>query len=280
MSDIWDTYANRITVRGKSVREDNLEREKLRIRYLIEDSLSYHSVCVYEKSIIDTNEKDEEINVIKQDVAIINSDNLDEKYLYTLPDETIYPGDLVQWMDNYWIVTEKDANVEIYTRAKLKQCNYILKWVEMIDDVPTIMEQWCYVEDGTKYMTGELEDRHFIVTRGDARIAITIGRNPHTAKFNRKSRFLVDDPMSEYMLSFDLSKPLKAGHTYNDRGIYQFVLSESNSSVLDNMELGIADYYAFFPKENEDSNLVGEAIVGSAVVTSHPSVAEERKVWL
>lgn len=120
-------------------------------------------------------------------------------------------------------------------------------------------------------MTGELEDRHFIVTRGDARIAITISRNKYTKKFNRTSRFLVDDSESDNLLSFDLSKPLKVGHTYNDKGIYQFVLSESNSSELDNMELGIADYYKYFPVQNDPFD---------TEITYHESADKGKKVWL
>lgn len=250
MAGIWDTYANRVTVRGSSIRSDTLEREKSRLKYMLQDSLSYHNVYFYtDSNIIKTESESGKItdNRIYQDIAIINSDNLDEKYVYSLPDEDVQLGDLFYWSDNYWLITERDANNEVYTRAKALQCNYLLKWIEVIDGEPTIIEQWCYVEDGTKYMTGELEDRHFIVTRGDNRIAITIARNEHTKLFNRKSRFLVDDSGTDGLLSYDLSKPLKAGHTYNDKGVYQFVLSESNYTEFDNMELGIADYYTFFP---------------------------------
>lgn len=118
-------------------------------------------------------------------------------------------------------------------------------------------------------MTGELEDRHFIVTRGDARIAITIARNEHTKLFNRKSRFLVDDSGTDGLLSYDLSKPLKAGHTYNDKGVYQFVLSESNYTEFDNMELGIADYYMYFPKDAGSESSGDDA----------PNNESGKKVW-
>ena len=250
MGGVWDTYKNRVLVRGQDVRSDTLTREKLRVSHMLLDSLSFHSISVYEDGIITSwvNEDGyDEDNSFKQNVAIINSDNLNEKYVYSLPDEDIILGSIFYWADNYWIVYEKDANREVYTRAKAIQCNYLLKWVHPGTDGPEIREQWCQIEDGTKYMTGELEDRNFVVTRGDARIAMTITRNQYTAKFNRKSRFLVDDTNSDYYLSFDLSKPLKVGHTYNDRGVYKYVLSESNSSTFDNMDLGIADYYMYFP---------------------------------
>lgn len=272
MSNIWDRYSNRVTVRGDSVRSDTLAREKSRLKYMLQDSLSYHTVWMYEDSIIQPYPSAMcdmvDDNHIEQNIAIINSDNLDEKYIYSLPDEDVQIGDLFYWSDNYWLITERDANTELYTRARALQCNYLLKWVEVIDGDPQIIEQWCYVEDGTKYMTGELEDRHFIVTRGDNRIAITIARNEHTKLFNRTCRFLVDDSGTNELLSYDLSKPLKAGHTYNDKGIYQFVLSESNYTDNDNMELGIADYYLYFqdsqtidiPEDDSDDSESGKKV--------------------
>lgn len=270
MGGIWDTYESRVLVRGQNVRGDTLTREKLRVSHMLRDSLSFHPISVYEDGFITTwinKDGDEEDNSVKQDVAIINSDNLNEKYVYSLPDQDIILGSIFFWADNYWIVYEKDANREVYTRAKAIQCNYLLRWVHPGANGPEIREQWCQIEDGTKYMTGELEDRNFVVTRGDARIAMTITRNEYTVKFNRKSRFLVDDTGSDYYLSFDLSKPLKVGHTYNGRGVFKYVLSESNSTPFDNMELGIADYYMFFPdgvhgvdeeENNESGNGAGE----------------------
>lgn len=269
MAGIWDKYRARVTVKGASVREDTLTREKLRLTHMLKDSLSYHEVSFYEDGLIIPtidemgNETD---NAVTQNIAIINSDNLNEKYLYSLPYDNIMLGSIFYWSDNYWIVTERDANDEVYTRAKAVQCNYLLKWVHVSDGEPEIREQWCQIEDGTKYMTGELEDRNFTVTRGDARIAMTISRNKYTVKFNRKSRFLVDDTDSDYYLSFDLSKPLKVGHTYNGKGVFKYVLSESNSSTFDNMDLGIADYYMYFPKESSDTE-------------EPPEQEDGKKVW-
>lgn len=115
-------------------------------------------------------------------------------------------------------------------------------------------------------LTGELEDRNFIVTRGDSRIAITIARNKDTIKLNRESRFLVDDPESPRQLAYLLTKPLKAGHIYNETdGVFKFVLQEVTATANDNFELQIADYYKYFPKEHEEDT---------------SSADTGRKVWL
>lgn len=122
-------------------------------------------------------------------------------------------------------------------------------------------------------MTGELEDRNFIVTRGDSRIAMTIAKNELTQEFDRECRFLIDDPDSPHKLAYALTKPLKLGGVFNGDGCYKFVLQEVTATADDNHELGIADYYKYYPKEvnTEDEQ--------------HPVVTEEqttkgKKVWL
>ena len=228
---IWDSYESRIAASGRSKREATLRRELHMLSTKLGDSLSYHSV---------------EVDDAPQEVAIINSDNLNEKLIYSITNNVIKGGSLVKWMNNFWLVTECDANTEVYTKAKMCQCNHLLKW---IDADKNIHEQWCIIEDGTKYLTGEYEDRNFVVTRGDSRIAMTIGRNEYTVKFNRDNRFLIDDPENPEKLAYLLTKPLKLGAIYNSHGVYSFVLHEVVSTDDDNQELGIADYYKYFTKE-------------------------------
>ena len=131
--ETWDSYEERMTVRGKTRRGSSLTREQRMLRDKLRHSLSFHKDVIVDGEI--------------QDVAIINSDNLDTKFIYSLPGEDIRHGAYVEWMENVWLVIEKDYNTEVYTKAKMQQCNYLLKWV---DDDDVIHEQWCVVEDGTK----------------------------------------------------------------------------------------------------------------------------------
>lgn len=256
---VWDSYENRIAVSGRSKRESTLRRELHTLSMKTPDSLSYHSVNI-----------DDSI----QEVAITNSDNLNEKTIYSISNGVIKGGSMVRWMNSFWIITECDANTEVYSKAKMRQCNHLLKW---IDSDGKIHEQWCIVEDGTKYLTGEYEDRNFIVTRGDSRIAMTIARNEDTVKFGRESRFLIDDPESQVKLSYLLTKPLKVGWVYNNEGVYIFVLQEVVSTDDDNHELGIADYYKYFPKGSNSAKPDNE----ESVVDPENNINEDgRQVWL
>lgn len=255
---VWDLYNSRISAHGTSKRDAALKRESRMLNRKLPDSLSYHEVV---------------IDGIERTVAVINSDNLEEKLMLSLPGEDFDCGGLVEWADNHWLITEKDANNEVYTKVKLLQCNFVLKW---IDENSIIHEQWCVIEDGTKYLTGEYEDRNFVVTRGDSRIAMTIAKNEHTVKFGRHCRFLIDDPDSLELNAYLLTKPLKVGKHYNKKGIYAFVLQEVVSTDDDNMELGIADYYKHFPKLSEDNNVDNDENNSS----SDGETTNGKKVWL
>lgn len=79
-------------------------------------------------------------------------------------------------------------------------------------------------------------------------------------KLNRQVRFLIDDPNSDFKLAYALTKPLKVGLTYNNEGIFKFVMQEVYTIDEDNLELGIADYYKYY---NQD---------GTRIVTDDQSV--------
>lgn len=253
---LWDIYQSRLDSIGATKREAKLRRES---RYLSEkapENLSYSTV---------------DIDGLTQEVAIISTDNLDEKFIYSMPGENIVPGGLVKWMDSYWLVTEKDAATELYARAKMIQCNYLLRWV---DEDHIIHEQWCIIEDGTKYLTGQYEDREFFVTRGDSRLGMVIAKNQHTTKMKRGCRFLIDDPDSELMLAYELTKPFKLSGVYNNHGIFKFVLQEVNTTDDDNQELRIADYYKHYPRAG------GDVSPGNIIDPDNTITDDGRKVWL
>jgi len=244
---VWDTYEERLRVRGGTKRGAVLNREVRTIQKRLPDNLSYQTALIYD---LEHGYNIDSTFAANRNVAIINSDNLNEKTIISMPGEDIVHGSLVHWMGNYWLVTERDANTTVYTKAKMIQCNHLLKWVSA-DDV--IIEQWCIVEDGTKYLTGEYEDRNFVVTRGDSRIAMTLARNKETVRLNRNNRFLIDDTESPIKLAYALTKPLKLGGSFNNKGVFKFVLQEVNTTDYDNLELQIADYYKHFSKTPDSS---------------------------
>lgn len=235
---VWESYNARLNAHGYDKRSAVLQRERHLLGAKLPDNLSYQELVVDGKV---------------RNLAVINSDNLDLKTVCSPPGEDIRHGSLVEWMDNRWLVTERDANNELYTKAKMRQCNYLLRWIA---DDGAIVERWCIVEDGTKYLTGEYGDNQYIITRGDSRISMTIARDEYTVKLNRSNRFLIDDYDSTNILAYRLTKPFKLGGGYNGNGVLYFVLQECNTEDSDNFELHIANYYDYFPKktQNNDDN--------------------------
>ena len=252
----WNMYEARINAIGPTRREATLKREYRFLTTKLPSNLSYQTVS---------------IDSVSQNVAIINTDNLDEKFIFSMPGENITHGGLVEWEDNYWLVTERDAADEVYTRAKMIQCNYLLRWV---DSDAVIHEQWCIIEDGTKYLTGQYEDRDFIVTRGDSRLGMIIAKNEFTTKMKRGCRFLIDDADSELMLAYELTKPFKLGSVFNGAGVFKFVLQEVNTTDDDNQDLRIADYYKYFPRQELD------ATTSDTEIDTNKTTENGKKVWL
>lgn len=129
----WGLYEARRFTQGANKRQTAYRREFGRLTDKVVSSLSFHTAV---------------IDGVERDLSIINSDNLNEKTLLTMPGEDVDCGGLVEWMDNHWLITEKDANNELYTRAKMEQCNYLLRWVD--PESKQVIERWCIIEDGTK----------------------------------------------------------------------------------------------------------------------------------
>ena len=225
----WNTYRSRINAHGITKRDSVLQRERAFLSAKLPASLSYHQLTV---------------NGTVRNMAVINSDNLNLKTLCTMPGEDLPHGGLVEWMGNHWLITEKDANNEL----------------------------WCVIEDGTKYLTGEYGDNDFIVVRGDSRISLTLAKDEYSIQLNRNNRFLIDDYDSKNVLAYRLTKPFKLGGSYNGEGVLNFVLTECNTEDSDNIELHIANYYDHFPKEKPD-----EPDTPSGGDT--PDVPDGKKVW-
>lgn len=232
----WNTYHARHALHGETSRDREKYNLMNRLSRQIPSTLSYHNV---------------DIDGEDRNIVILNSDNLNQKTLCSLPGEDIRHGAYIDWMNHKWLVTERDANSEIYTKCIMLQCNYLLRW---INDSGEIIERWSVVEDGTRYLTGEFSDSFLVATKGDSRIAVTLPKDLETLALDRDARFIIDDYSSPHPLAYRLTKPFKLGGSYDENGVVIFVMTECNTENDDNIELHIADYYKHFPQEGENNN--------------------------
>ena len=140
----------------------------------------------------------------------------------------------------------------------------------------------------TTDLTGELENRDYVITRGDSRISVQLAKNKHTNVLNRENRFLIDDDDSPHKLAYLLTKPFKRGGVYNGEGTFKFVLQEVTATEYDNHELGIADYYIHFPKDDSPlldlvTNWGGLIVTDSGIRLSAKQAKKgsgEKETWL
>lgn len=220
---VLDEYTARMTVVGQTKRDSVRNQTLAYLSRNISSSLSYQTVA---------------IDNINKQLMIIDTEDLNIKKIHAVPNEVIPHGSLIQWKNNMWLITEVDAHNELYMSGVMQQCNHVLKW---LNNSGQIVSHWCIVEDGTKYLIGEKQED--MMSIGDARIAITIGRDAETVYLNRGMRFLIDDPASTNVLAYQITKPNKLFNIFNGNGIYRFILNEVNLTDDDNVELRVADYY-------------------------------------
>ena len=219
---VWDKYNARMNVSGTTRRERALNHTQSYIERKSVDLLSSNDVL---------------INGVKQTVTILNQrEDMSLKKICSMPGESLIHGGIVDFANSKWLITEVDANNEVYSSGKMQRCNHLLRW---INTDGKIIEKWCVVEDGTKYLIGEKTEH--IMSIGDARIAVTIGKDKDTVFLKRGDRFLIDDVDSEQVLAYQITKPNRLFNVYGDGGVYKFILNEVNVTDNDNVMLRIAD---------------------------------------
>lgn len=220
------------------------------------------------------------IDGVWQHVLITHRQALNEKRICSIPGEHLTHGGLVDFARSKWLITELDADNEIYDRGLMLRCNYLLRWIGSDGE---LKEKWCIIEDGTKYLIGEFTED--IMTIGDARIALTIAKDKDTSELCRGARFLVDDSDTDKPLAYQITKPNKLFNVFNGEGVFKFILNEVQLTKEDNVELRIADYTSWtpsIPKDGDhiDSDLTIGQIVDAATAKANEKPDDNKKGWI
>lgn len=224
MSQMWDNYTSLLSPNKEQRMRSKQYNREFYSRYL-PDSLAYKKV---------------NINGNPKEIAVIDSTEMTVKKIYSMPGETLEHGGLVLWDNSYWLITDVDKHSEIYTKGKMTQCNYLLKWIDRSEGITAHQECWCVIID-TSALLGEQEKP--LLTIGDARTTLIIPKNEYTRRFKRGTRFIIDDPDTNKPLAYEITKPIRLHNIYDKKGVYKFLLHEVNTTDNDNLELLIADYY-------------------------------------
>lgn len=261
----WDVYGGRMTSIGRSKRDMwvNHTRDSITRRML--DSPSCHKVLMGD---------------CEQLITVAHTEDMSVKRICALPGQRLKHGGIVSFARSKWLVTDVDADNEIYEKGLMQRCNHILRW---IGKDGKLKEKWCFIEDGTKYLIGEYSED--LMSIGDARIALIIGKDEDTVELARGIRFLIDDTDSEAVLAYQVTKPNKLFNVFNGDGVFKFILNEVTLTDADNKELRIADYTNWHPEkkldgDHVDSDLSVAEIVEAANEEASIPPDDDKKVWL
>ena len=127
------------------------------------------------------------IDGIVQDLTILKTNDSHVKKIKSRPNENFNAGQIVHWMNSYWLIKEVDTNNDIITIGKMVECNFILYWQ---DSSGNILSRHVYVEDFTKYSNGETGNS--TITIGDNQYGVYIQIDDDTKKLKRGMRFAFD----------------------------------------------------------------------------------------
>lgn len=127
------------------------------------------------------------IDGTEQDLTILKTNDSHTKKIKSRPNENFNTGQIVYWMDSYWLIKEVDTNNDIITNGKMVECNFILYWQ---DSSGNILSRHVYVEDFTKYSNGETGNS--TITIGDNQYGVYVQIDDDTKKLKRGMRFAFD----------------------------------------------------------------------------------------
>lgn len=265
----WDNYTQRLEAIGSTKRQMWVNRTRESIARRAMASPSTHLV---------------KINGVEQYVSITHRANISEKRICALPGEHLKHGGLVEFNTGVWLITELDADNEVYERGLMRRCNHQLRWIGRDGQVRS---KWCIVEDGTKYLIGEATSRfENIMVIGDARIAVTVGKDEDTLELDRGIRFLIDDTDVSKPLAYQITKENRFFNLYEGDGVFRYILNEVVLTANDNIKERIADYTKWMPVrqldgDHRDSECTVAEIVQDAIdrVENNPP-QDDKEDWL
>lgn len=261
----WDNYVATMSSIGRTKHDMWVNHSRDSLRRRMYDSPACHIVT---------------IDGVEQAITVTHRDKLYQKRICAMPGESLRHGGLVEFAGNRWLITEVDADNEVYERGIMLQCNHVLRWISKDG---RLIEKWCYVEDGTKYLIGEFSDR--LMSIGDARIALTIGKDEDTVELSRGLRFLIDDMDSDNVTAYQITKSNRLFNNFNGEGVFKFILNEVTLTDDDHRQLRVANYSNWRPKreldgDHKDAEYTVAQIVEAAKDKAQTPPDDDKEVWL
>lgn len=163
----------------------------------------------------------------------------------------------VKYKDDIWLIVSEPFDNQLYDKAVLYLCNYVLKWQ---DDKGKIHYKPCNIQNASQYNSGIDETKQIRI--GYDQIMVHISLDEETKYFPRDKRFFIDyntkDPTP-----FQITRPDTVSYSFGKERTMHIVLTEDQfNPQRDNVDLMLCDY--FTPAET--SKPVGITYAGNAEI--------------
>lgn len=190
--------------------------------------------------------EDVTINGKSSSLLITKTTDRTIKNVAAKPNESVYYGDIIRWLNDDWIVDVIDSDDRINIHGKMRRCNVILRWMDASGKIHAYPG---FCEDATKYSEGVTSGK--LTQTPDFQIKIKIHLDAHSAKIGRDMRFLLDaskylqdmEAVGEHAGAFIVTRRNVLTGNHRGHGYVELTMVECAHSESDNDNLMIANYY-------------------------------------
>lgn len=183
------------------------------------------------------------VDGVAKDLTIIETNNLDEKKIKARPNTSFKSGQVVEWMDWYWLITKVNRRNDIITNGKMKECTYHLYWQ---NESGEIIDKWAFVANASSYSNGETGNA--TITLSSNQFLVVMPKDEDTINL-RDTRMFIDNCTNDRQTPYKLTRP---DNVTADYGVgctyYIFTLDQRNDdkdkkvTLEDGSVVWICDY--------------------------------------
>lgn len=183
------------------------------------------------------------VDGVAKDLTIIETNNLDEKKIKARPNTSFKSGQVVEWMDWYWLITKVNRRNDIVTNGKMKECTYHLYWQ---NESGVIIDKWAFVANASSYSNGETGNA--TITLSSNQFLVVMPKDEDTINL-RDTRMFIDNCTNDKPTPYKLTRPDNVSADYGIGNTYYiFTLDQRNDekdkkvTLEDGTIVWIADY--------------------------------------
>ena len=183
------------------------------------------------------------VDGVAKDLTIIETNNLDEKKIKARPNTSFKSGQVVEWMDWYWLITKVNRRNDIVTNGKMKECTYHLYWQ---NESGVIIDKWAFVANASSYSNGETGNA--TITLSSNQFLVVMPKDEDTINL-RDTRMFIDKCTNDKPTPYKLTRPDNVSADYGIGNTYYiFTLDQRNDekdkkvTLEDGTIVWIADY--------------------------------------